>query len=109
MRQIDQRAGVPDDLQPAMQAARSLPTEQLPKLLGQLEEIRSTAWARLSAPAAVESHDELLNIEQAAARLQMSVSYLYHNADRLPFARRVGRTLRFSAQGISSYISRGKR
>jgi excisionase family DNA binding protein len=62
--------------------------------------------ARLSAPSTVQRPDELLTIKQAADRLEISVDYLYRNHSRLPFVRRMGRTLRFSSLGIDEYIRR---
>jgi len=63
--------------------------------------------ARLTTPpAAAQRPDELLTVEQAAERLGLSVDYLYRNHPRLPFARRMGRILRFSSLGIDEYIRR---
>jgi len=90
-------------------AARTLPPEDLPRLLGDLEEVRATALARLIPPVPVQRPpDELLGVEEAALRLGVSRDYLYHNHKRLPFTRRMGRSLRFSAHGIQTYI-RGRR
>ena len=94
------------ELESALTAARTLPPEELPRLLGDLEELRATALARLTTPAAAQRPDELLTVEQAAERLGLSVDYLYRNHSRLPFARRMGRTLRFSSLGIDEYIRR---
>ena len=94
------------ELQTVMIAARELPAGELPRLLGDLEEIRCTALARLTAPAAVQRPNELLTVEQAAERLGVSANYLYRNHSRLPFVRRMGRTLRFSSLGIDEYIKR---
>ena|ERR1019366_4311990 len=59
-----------NELQTVMMAARELPAGELPRLLGELEEIRCTAMARLTAPAPVQSQaDELLNAAEAARRL----------------------------------------
>ena len=61
--------------------------------------------SRLAAPAApVQQPDALLDVEEAAARLGMSRSYLYRHASRFPFVRRVGRSLRFSVNGIENYL-----
>jgi excisionase family DNA binding protein len=96
---------VRDELQGALVAARELPQEELPKLLGELEEIRCTAMARLNASApALPLPDELLDVDEAARRLGMSKDYLYRHAESFPFTRRVGRSLRFSARGIDEYI-----
>jgi excisionase family DNA binding protein len=93
-----------NELQTVLMAARELPAGELPCFLGELEEIRCTAMARLTTPAAVQRPDELLTVEQAAERLGVSANYLYRNHSRLPFVRRMGRTLRFSSLGIDEYI-----
>src|SRR5437762_3418847 len=86
-------------------AAKELPAEELPRLLGELEEIRCTAMARLTAPASAASKlDELLDVVEAAFRLGISKDYLYRHHARFPFTRRMGRSLRFSALGIEKYI-----
>ena len=95
-----------DELQNVLAAARELPAPELPRLLGELEEIRATALARLSAPSTAQQPDALLTVEQAAARLGLSTTYLYRNHSRLPLVRRVGKALRFSSAGIDEYISR---
>jgi len=96
------------ELQAALTAARTLPAEALIWFLGDLEIVRATAWARLTAPVINEPlPDELLDIHEAARRLGASTGYLYHNCSKLPFTRHVGRNLRFSAQGIQKYIQRG--
>ena len=93
------------ELQYVLTAAKELPAEELPRLLGELEEIRCTAMARLSAPASTTSKsDELLDVAEAAHRLGISKDYLYRHHARLPFTRRMGRGLRFSALGIEKYI-----
>ena len=97
------------ELELILVAARTLPSEELPRLLGDLEEVRATALARLSAP--IPAHhppDQLLGVEEAASRLGISRGYLYHNHHRLPLGtRRIGRALRFSAREIDKYIQRG--
>lgn len=94
------------ELQTVMMAARELPAGDLPRLLGELEEIRCTAMARLTTPAAFQRPDELLTVEEAAGRLGLSVDYLYRSHSRFPFTRRMGRSLRFSSLGIDEYIKR---
>ena len=88
-----------------LKAARELPAEDLPDLIGQLEAAKATAWARLSVPTPLpQEHDELLNVESAAARLGVSSDYLYRHHSQYPFTRRQGRKLLFSAQGIEKHI-----
>jgi predicted DNA-binding transcriptional regulator AlpA len=98
------------ELEHVLQAAQTLPAAALPELLGDLEQIRVTALARLTAPApAASSPDALLSVAEAAERLGMSTGYLYrHHAD-FPFTRRIGRSLLFSSAGIQTYLSGGKR
>lgn len=98
-----------DTLQSVLTEARELPAPELPRLLGELEEIRATALARLTAPATVSRPDELLTIEQASERLGMSENYIYRHSETLPFVRRMGRSLRFSSSGIDDYIHSRKR
>jgi hypothetical protein len=47
------------ELQNVLKAVTELPPEQLPRLLGELEEIRCTAITRLSAPAPGMAQDQL--------------------------------------------------
>ena len=94
------------ELETAMLAARTISPEELPRLLGDLEERKATALARLIAPPAVQTRDSLLDIDEAARRLCISKDYLYRNQSRFPFTRRLGRSLRFSEQGIERYLRR---
>ena len=52
-----------------------------------------------------ERDDELVDAQIASALIGMSLDWLYRNAHRLPFARRVGgRSLRFSTHGIRRWL-----
>ena len=95
------------ELESALIAARTLLQEELPRLLGELEEIRATALARLASPEQEPQLPEsLLDVDEAATRLGVSPHYLYRNHRRFPFTRRMGRSLRFSSNGIEQYIRR---
>jgi predicted DNA-binding transcriptional regulator AlpA len=94
------------ELQDVLEIARSLSTNDLPAFLGDIEQIRLAAFTRLMAPAHQELPDSLLDVGEAARRLGVSVAYLYRNHETLPFTRRVGRSLRFSARGIEECIRR---
>jgi len=87
-----------------LRAARELPVEELPVLIGQLEAAKAAAWARLAVPQAQPEHDELLNVTEAAGRLGVSTDYLYTHHRDYAFTRRQGRKLLFSAIGIDTYI-----
>lgn len=97
------------ELQVALNVARSMPVEDLPRLLGDLEEIRATALARLTTPATVQrAQDELLDVDQAAQRLGISRDYIYRHSDQFPFSRRMGRRLLFSSLAIDEYLRKRK-
>jgi excisionase family DNA binding protein len=89
----------------------NLTPEQVPDVLGQLEQLKAVAWAQLLTPngrnpSGIEPPDELVNAREAARRLGLSLDYVYRHARQLPFAVRVGRQLRFSSRGIERYIER---
>jgi excisionase family DNA binding protein len=48
--------------------------------------------------------DKLLTVEQVCEILNTSEEWLYHNAKKLPFVRKVGGLLRFSSNGLQRYI-----
>lgn len=94
-----------DELQFVFQLAQELPPAELPRLLGELEQVRCTALARLVAPAAPHSEpDRLLSIEEASRLLNLSRDYLYRHSRDFPFTQRIGRKLLFSSLGINKYI-----
>src|SRR5579864_3249577 len=67
------------ELESALSQARSLATTELPRFLGELEEIRAIAFARLIGPPPVitQPDEELLDIAEAARRLNLSRTTLY--------------------------------
>jgi len=89
-----------------LQLAEKIPQTDLPELIGDLERIRATAFARMMSPPATP-RDELLDIGEAAKRLRVSRDYLYRRHARLPFTRRMGSKILFSANGIDSYLRKG--
>jgi predicted DNA-binding transcriptional regulator AlpA len=94
------------ELQLILKIARGLSPDELPELLGEIEEVRYTAIARLSmqTPFTSSEPDQLLEVEEAAKRLSMSEDYLYRHSKDFPFTRRIGRRLLFSSLGIDRYI-----
>ena len=94
------------ELQTVLSAVHAMQPEQLPKLLGQLEEIRAPAVMRLSSLAPAPSQpDRLIDVKEAAERLGISANFLYRNSRRYPFTRREGRKVLFSSVGIDRYIA----
>jgi excisionase family DNA binding protein len=82
-----------------------LPADQLARFLGDLEEIRCIAMARLTAPPTMRAEsDQLLSVEEASSRLGVSKDYLYRHREEFTFTRRMGRKLLFSSSGIERHI-----
>jgi len=79
-------------------------------VLGDLERLRATLWARLTLPQsnghgeASPDHDRLLDVKEAAAKLGASEDWLYRRSRNLPFVIRIGRKVLFSQAGIERYI-----
>src|SRR5580704_1580748 len=89
--------------------AAGLPKTAIPQLRGELARLDTLLLSRLLEDInekGDEDGDQLLSVPEAAARLGLSPDYLYHHAKRLPFTRRIGRKLLFSAQGIQRYITK---
>src|SRR5262245_57008721 len=87
-----------------------LSTDAVPEAIGQLETAKARLWARLMVPAptvpALDDPEATVDVHDAARLLAMSPGWLYRNARRLPFTRRVGtRALRFSVAGIRRYLA----
>lgn len=95
------------EFQSLLGVVEGLPPDELPRFIGEIEVIRCTALARLTAAVPQSTQvDHLLPIDQAASRLSVSKDYLYrHNRD-FPFTRRIGRKLLFSSKGIEQHIKR---
>lgn len=80
---------------------------QIPALIAQLSAVQASMAARLVTAAQDddnEAENQLLTIEQAAARLGVSKDWLYRRTSKLQFVVRVGRHVRFSSSGIDRYI-----
>lgn len=58
-------------------------------------------------PAAPSQADRLLRVGEVAARLGLSVDWVYENQHKLPFRVHLGpRKVRFSAAGLEEYLAR---
>lgn len=87
--------------------------EQATLLLGKLTNLQALLVARLSMGATTVPtaetrplEDRLLTPREAAARLGVTVRWLYRHAGDHLFTRRLSRrTLRFSEAGIARYLS----
>jgi excisionase family DNA binding protein len=96
------------ELQPALDAARTLAPEELPHLIGELEELKATCLARLAAPPMEARPDRSLNLKEAADRLGVSRQYLYRHWRKFKFARQEGRKVLFSANALDAYLRRAR-
>ncbi len=86
--------------------------EDIGPVMAQMAAIQLTLATRLVSEGTEpvqDDADNLLTVEQAAARLKCSQDWLYRRAKRLPFTVRVGRNLRFSERGIEEAIRAGVR
>lgn len=95
------------DLLTDISQASTVPPEAVPEMLGELERLKATLWARLTAlqgNGRQPDKDRLLVVEEAAVKLGVSRDYLYRYSGKLPFTVRVGRSLRFSEAGVDRYI-----
>src|SRR5262245_44281251 len=95
-----------------LEALDQVPAEDLPPVALYLAALQSRAAARSLAActriAAVSSTatEALLDVHEAAARLRVSSDWLYRNAPKLPFTRRVGRrAVRFDPDGLARWVA----
>ena len=90
--------------------AAGLPVEATRALLARCALAQGVLVARLLEAAGdgvgpeTAGEDHLLNVEAAARTLGVSKDWLYRRAAQLPFTVHMGRSLRFSAQGLARYI-----
>jgi predicted DNA-binding transcriptional regulator AlpA len=82
-----------------------------PSLLGQaiLDAIRQAVREEIQAATNNTKGDRLLDPEEAAKLLSVSEDWIYHNAKKLPFTRKLGpRLLRFSYHGMLKWMESKK-
>jgi hypothetical protein len=96
--------------------AETVAPESIPRLLGLLRTIEVSLLEKLNkeslklTPAqAATQEDRLLTVEEAARLLGVTSRWLYRNAARLPYTRRLSRkALRFSELGLRRHIATRK-
>lgn len=95
------------DLERFVTTALQSDREELPRLLGELEQARCALWARLTAPAPAQSPgpDELVDVATAAKRLNVTKDHLYRHSGDYGFTIRINSQLRFSSRGIDEWIA----
>ena len=96
------------DLSRLLADPASVPPEQIPAVIGELEKAKAALWARLMSPAPVFNRgadDRLLSAQEVKAQTSLSVAWLYRHANTLPFTRRVGRKVLFSQAGLTKWLA----
>jgi excisionase family DNA binding protein len=72
-------------------------------------ELRLLVMKSVQAPIrALPRDDRLLTVEEVCQVLNVTEQWVYHNANKLPFVRKVGSLLRFSSNGLQRYIESKK-
>ena len=97
------------ELQSVLHQAQSLDLAELPRLLGELEEIRAVAFARLMAPPVpvTQPDEELLDISEAARRLNLSRTTLYALIGRGELkSRTIGRRRMIPRTAIDAFVKK---
>ena len=95
--------------------AEETPGEQIPEVIGALERAKAVLYGRIVAPPTSNPNrssgkaaepDRLLNPDELAAILNTNKSWVYRNANTLPFTVRVSRKqLRFSEAGLRRWMA----
>ena len=86
-----------------LRLARELPLDQVPRFMGDIEEVRRTAEMQLHNAAKLPpAKDELLTVAEASKLLKLSKDMLYRN--KYAFTRKIGRRRLISRQGIEEAI-----
>jgi len=60
-------------------------------------------------PIGDDNEDGLVNADRAAVYLSVSKAWLYKNSHRLPFAKKVGGSLRFDRRGMRRWLESQRR
>ena len=93
---------------PPLEVVDGLAVEALPAALAHLLALQARVVARLAASTGNGNRqgDRMLSIADAAARSGMSKSWLYRHHGTLPFAKKIGRKVVFSEQGLGRWLAR---
>lgn len=91
-------------------AAPAVPLEEVPAMIGRLEELKAALWIRASSPAAAANppprpagEDRLLTVQEVAKHLGVSADWVYDHQRHFAVVR-VGRSLRFLDSSVERYI-----
>lgn len=89
----------------------AVPAEEIPAVMAQLAALQAALAVRLLEDRRdPESASQLIQIADAAAKLDCTVDWLYRHADEFAFTRRVSpKQLRFDLRGLERYLSDGRK
>lgn len=81
----------------------------IPAFIISLSSLQASLAAQLEASKnesdkAPANGDRLVGIEEASQKTGLTTDWLYRHADSLPFVKRVGRSVRFSYNGMEKFI-----
>ena len=71
-----------------------------------LEGLEQAPTSRTSVPSGDGTPDRLLSAADVAETLGVSSRFVYAHAPRWPFTRHLGRSVRFSANGLAVWLTR---
>src|SRR5438132_164573 len=110
-RNLSGRAALLDELRARIEA---LPPQELAQLIGhtvgvligQVANHRPAPSEPLPSLRVIEESDRLVNVKEAALILGMSPDWVYEHWQEFSFARKQGRSVRFSLYGLRKHVSR---
>jgi excisionase family DNA binding protein len=91
---------------PAKNKSNGIQAELLISIVDPLLDLLADKIAERLKPAPKE--DRLLTVEEVCTALGVPKTWIYHHVRKLPFVRKVGGNLRFSAIGLQRYIEAAK-
>ncbi|OLC15993.1 MAG: hypothetical protein AUH29_06350 [Candidatus Rokubacteria bacterium 13_1_40CM_69_27] len=93
----------------AVQLPPDARAELLARALAVVGALAAPAVAVNGAGAGAPREDRLLDVQEAARRLNVSTDYIYRHSREWPFTVRRGRKLGFSEQGLTEYLHQVQR
>lgn len=92
----------------------SATTQDCPKIIGRLEELKVKASLRLTASQSfaapsIPEKERYLGVEEVAARFHVSPKWLYRHKRHLPHSQPTRKTLLFPEQAITKWFASRKR
>lgn len=104
--------GLTQAIQDIEQAIRTGPVTEIPALLGILEGVKASGWARLFAGPQTgqgeSTKQNALTAEQVAGILNVKPSFVYDMARQKKLkSYKVGKYIRFKESAVNDYLAKG--